>query len=75
MKYYYYGIEICVIEGLYALTREDSKYFGQDNGVPFPVDYIVDIDYCIQGGPGGQYRRIDVHLFIKTSYGKLLQIS
>lgn len=49
-----------------AEIKRSSKYYGQtEPNVLFPV--YVDSqrgDYCIQGGPGGQYRRADVNLYV-----------
>lgn len=70
---------------LYAKIKPTSKYFLQNDwamaeaarwgGFPF----MVRIDpaygeYCVQGGPGGQYRLEDVNLFVVEN-GRELQIS
>lgn len=70
---------------LYAEIRKDSKYYSQNDdakrlghGLPFPVKVespCADWDvYVVKGGPGEQYRREDVHLYIKDG-GKLVQVS
>lgn len=52
---------------LYAKIKRTSKYYGQgEHGALFPV-YVEARwakGYAVQGGPGGQYRLIDVNLFI-----------
>lgn len=49
---------------LMARIRPSSKYHGQgEAGVLFPVCIGSAGDYCVQGGPGGQYRLSDVDLF------------
>lgn len=61
---------------LYARVKASSKYADQDPGHPFPV--FVDAgrrDYVVQGGPGGQYRLKDVHLFVVSDDGRELKIS
>lgn len=51
---------------LHAKIKRTSKYFGQSApGALFSV--FLDPacgDYCVQGGPGGQYRLADVNLFV-----------
>ena len=49
---------------LLARIRSTSKYFGQgDEGALFPVCIGPAGEYCVLGGPGGQYRLLDVDLF------------
>lgn len=49
---------------LLARIRPTSKYFGQgDEGTLFPVCIGPAGEYCVLGGPGGQYRLSDVDLF------------
>lgn len=56
---------------MFAMIRKTSKYYYQNDlakergEFPFPVDIITwgKVDYCVQGGPGGQYRLEDVHLY------------
>lgn len=60
---------------LYAKIRDDSKYSNQNDwaiaeparwgGFPFKVRIEPTYgDYCVQGGPGGQYRLADVNLYV-----------
>lgn len=50
---------------LFAKIKEDSKYFGQGDGGLFPVRVEAHRgDWCVQGGPGGQYWLSDVNLFV-----------
>ena len=49
---------------LLARIRPTSKYYGQgDEGTLFPVCIGPAGEYCVLGGPGGQYRLLDVDLF------------
>ena len=49
---------------LLARIRPTSKYYGQgDEGTLFPVCIGPAGEYCVLGGPGGQYRLSDVDLF------------
>jgi hypothetical protein len=49
---------------LMARIRPSSKYHAQgDAGALFPVCISMPGDYCVHGGPGGQYRLQDVELF------------
>ena len=49
---------------LLARIRPISKYFGQgEEGALFPVCIGPAGEYCVLGGPGGQYRLLDVDLF------------
>lgn len=49
---------------LLARIRSSSKYFGQgEEGALFPVCIGPSGEYCVVGGPGGQYRISDVDLF------------
>lgn len=49
---------------LLARIRPTSKYYGQgDEGTLFPVCIGPAGEYCVIGGPGGQYRLSDVDLF------------
>lgn len=49
---------------LLARIRPSSKYHGQsDEGAMFSVCIGPGGDYCVLGGPGGQYRLRDVDLF------------
>ncbi len=59
---------------IYARIKRSSKYYHQNEfakqspgqfGWPFRV--FIDPacgSYCVQGGPGGQYRLADVNLFV-----------
>lgn len=50
---------------LMARIRRSSKYHDQgEAGALFPVCVTGAGDYCVQGGPGGQYRLDDVDLFV-----------
>lgn len=50
---------------LLARIRPSSKYFGQGGeGAMFAVCIGQAGNYCVLGGPGGQYRLIDVDLFV-----------
>lgn len=61
---------------LFAQIRVDSKYFDQAPvGEKFGVHIGGDSIYCVQGGPGGQYRLKDVHLYARTPTGDLVQLS
>lgn len=61
---------------LFAQIRVDSKYFDQSPiGQKFGVHIGGDSNYCVQGGPGGQYRLKDVHLYARTPTGDLVQLS
>ena len=50
---------------LVAQIKRSSKYFGQGKeGARFPVSIQSDsCGYVVLGGPGGQYRLVDVNLF------------
>ncbi|WP_236749970.1 hypothetical protein [Acidovorax carolinensis] len=49
---------------LMARIRPSSKYYGQgEDDALFPVCIGFAGDYCVIGGPGGQYRLRDVDLF------------
>lgn len=51
---------------IYARIKRSSKYYGQgERGKLFPV-YVMSGagDYVVQGGPGGQYRLVDVNLYV-----------
>ena len=49
---------------LMARIRQSSKYHDQgESGALFPVCIARPGEYCVQGGPGGQYRLQDVDLF------------
>lgn len=49
---------------LLARIRPSSKYHGQgEEGALFPVCVGPAGEYCVAGGPGGQYRLQDVDLF------------
>ena len=50
---------------LVATIKKSSKYYGQGaKGARFPVSIQSDsCGYVVLGGPGGQYRLADVHLF------------
>ena len=49
---------------LLARIRPTSKYYGQGvEGSLFPVCIGPAGEYCVLGGPGGQYRLLDVDLF------------
>lgn len=53
---------------LYARIKRSSKYYDQtpEDGSAFAVRVIAGPreGYLVQGGPGGQYRLRDVHLYI-----------
>lgn len=60
---------------LYATIKRSSKYYSQNalakaeaqrwGGFPFLVlVHPAYGEYCVQGGPGGQYRLSDVNLYI-----------
>lgn len=74
---------------LYATIKKSSKYYEQNSlaqrdatifgGFPFPISINPDDlgerdNYCVKGGPGGQYRLIDVHLYVKRSDGEAVRI-
>lgn len=69
---------------LYAKIKKSSKYFNQNSfaqaeperwGWPFRVHIVAAPgDYCVQGGPGGQYRLDDVNLYIIED-GREMRIS
>jgi len=70
---------------LYAKIKRSSKYYGQNSWAKaeprrwggFPFKVRVDPaygEYCVQGGPGGQYRLSDVNLYI-IEEGRELRIS
>lgn len=60
---------------LYAEIKKSSKYYGQGaKGEKFPVT-IQSARYCVQGGPGGQYRIEDVHLFALLNDNSFQQIA
>lgn len=76
---------IKVGQQLYAKIKKSSKYYNQNNwciqqperfgAFPFAVRICPDFrDYCVQGGPGGQYRLADVNLFVIEN-GKELRIA
>ena len=49
---------------LLGRIRKSSKYYGQgENDALFPISIGFAGDYCVHGGPGGQYRLKDVDLF------------
>lgn len=61
---------------LLAVIRRDSKYFGQTApDLQFPISIQKDCcGYEIIGGPGGRYRRQDVHVFAALA-GVMVQLS
>jgi hypothetical protein len=70
---------------LFAKIKRSSKYYNQNEwaeaepkrwgGFPFKVRVDPTYgEYCIQGGPGGQYRLADVNLFVVEG-GRELRIS
>lgn len=62
---------------IYAKIKRTSKYYGQGEcGALFPVYVIAGPkeEYVVQGGPGGQYRLMDVSLFI-VHEGREMRIS
>lgn len=66
---------------LYAEIKKSSKYAHQvswaksQGEYPFPVRVMNDRggEYCVAGGPGGQYRLSDVNLYVIQD-GKKLRI-
>ncbi len=59
------------MQQIYAKIKKNSKYYMQnqyakrDGEFPFPVQITgLTDEYCVRGGPGGQYRLSDVNLFI-----------
>lgn len=68
----------------FAKIRKTSKYAGQnaiakararEYGLPFPVRLTEEgpLDqYCVKGGPGGQYRPEDLELYTERG-GKLVR--
>ena len=52
---------------LFAKIKRSSKYYNQNELATYG-------EYCIQGGPGGQYRLADVNLFVVEG-GRELRIS
>ncbi len=59
------------MQQIYAKIKKNSKYYLQnqyakrDGDFPFPVKIQgLGEEYCVKGGPGGQYRLSDVNLFI-----------
>lgn len=70
---------------IYAKIKRSSKYYNQNEWAAaepkrwggFPFKVRVDPaygEYCIQGGPGGQYRMADVNLYVVED-GRELRIS
>lgn len=70
---------------LYAKIKKSSKYFSQNWSAEqdperwggFPFEVFIEASgrgYCVQGGPGGQYRLEDVNLFVKDEDGHELRI-
>lgn len=68
----------------FAKIKKTSRYAGQIGwakvqkhiGYPFPVrltDRSAMEQYCIKGGPGGQYRIEDVDLYIERD-GKFVKV-
>lgn len=56
---------------LLARIRPTSKYYGQgQEGTLFPVCIGPAGEYCVVGGPGGQYRLKDVDLFAVFDDGR-----
>jgi hypothetical protein len=57
---------------LYAKIKRSSKYYSQNEyakrdksmGFPFPIKFVGG-HYMFRGGPGGQYRKEDVNIFVK----------
>lgn len=52
---------------IFAKIKKSSKYFGQgEPGALFPVyiDPTTKWEYCVVGGPGGQYRLADVNFYV-----------
>lgn len=63
---------------IYAKIKKSSKYYGQTKpGALFPVfvDAGIRDDYKVQGGPGGQYRLVDVNLFVLDDAGHECRIA
>jgi len=68
----------------FAKIRKDSPYVGQISwakarpqiGYPFPVrltDRGPLDEYCVKGGPGGQYRIEDLDIYMEKG-GKLVRV-
>lgn len=74
---------------LYARIKRSSRYYEQNawaDQLPFPVEINPDDlrpvskcnvhdDYCVKGGPGGQYQLRDVNLFMQRTDGVMVRIS
>lgn len=71
------------MQQLFAKIKRNSKYAYQNEhaigfgyGLPFKVSIVPSFgEYCVQGGPGGQYRLADVQLFIKDDNGAVIRIA
>lgn len=70
------------MQQLYAEIKKSSKYASQaalaksQGEYPFKVRIEGYTDgYVVQGGPGGQYRLEDVHLFVTDSQGRKVRIT
>ena len=48
----------------YAVIREDSKYHGQDDGMPFAISLVHSSDGYIWEGNGNRYRITDLVLLV-----------
>ena len=70
---------------LYAKVKRNSHYYHQNDWAKaeperwggFPFKVLIDPsygDYCVQGGPGGQYRLRDVNIYVVVD-GRELRIS
>lgn len=68
------------MQQLYAEIKKSSKYAHQaswqkERGpYPFPVRVIADGDYVVKGGIGGQYRLVDVNLYVIDEHGRKVRI-
>lgn len=65
--------EVLTMQGqrLLARIRPSSKYYGQGKeDAVFAVCVGPSGEYCVLGGPGGQYRLSDVDLFTVFEEGK-----
>ncbi len=60
---------------IFAKIKRSSKYFGQGDGKLFKVTIDGgDWEYRVKGGPGTQYRLVDVNLYV-VEEGNEIRIS